>query len=702
MSEINILLTEITYLKGVGPQRSKVLNEEFGIYTFQDLLDFYPFRYVDKSQINTIKDIKDADNYYQLQGEIVDKSSIGKGKTKKLSAIFEDKNGDQVVLRWFQGINWIEDKIIIGAKYTIFGKPILFGNKFSFNHPEFNLLSHETPNQTGLFPVYHSSERATANGLNSKGIAKLTEILLERIYSVIPENLTQDIISKYKLFNRKDSYRYIHFPPNQAYQEKAAARFKFEEFFFTQLSIIKIRLNRKNKSIGHQFNSVGTLFNSFYHNHLPFELTNAQKKVIKEIRFDMGQNYQMNRLLQGDVGSGKTLVALMAMLIAADNGYQSALMAPTEILANQHFNTISNLLKLLPVNIALLTGSTSTADRKIIHENLQNGNLHIIIGTHALIEDTVKFSNLGFVVIDEQHRFGVAQRAKLWAKNSISPDILVMTATPIPRTMAMTLYGDLDYSVIDEMPVGRIPVKTFHFTEAKRLKVFDFIKKIIALGQQVYIVYPLIEESETLDLKNLMEGYEAISRSFPLPDYRLSIVHGKMDPAAKEYEMKLFSEGKTHILVSTTVIEVGVDVPNASLMVIENANRFGLSQLHQLRGRVGRGKDQSYCFLMSEGKLSREAKTRLETMVRTNNGFEIANMDLKLRGPGELGGTKQSGLLNLKLADIAVDEKILRAARISAEGILANDPNLLKPENLPIRNHLVQNQKSSFDWSKIS
>ncbi|MBN2745363.1 MAG: ATP-dependent DNA helicase RecG [Bacteroidales bacterium] len=702
MSDVHLLQTEITYLKGVGPQRGKVLNEEFGIYTFQDLLDFYPFRYVDKSQINAIKEIKDADSYYQIQGIIVDKSSIGKGKTKKLSAILEDQNGDQVVLRWFQGINWIEDKIVIGSKYIIFGKPILFGNKFSFNHPEFNLLTNENLNQTGLFPVYHSSEKATANGLNSKGIAKLTETLLERISSVIPENLTQSIIAKYNLFNRKDSYRFIHFPPNEAYQQKAAARFKFEEFFFTQLSIIKIRLNRKNKSVGHQFSKVGTLFNSFYHNHLPFELTNAQKKVIKEIRFDMGQTYQMNRLLQGDVGSGKTLVALMAMLIAADNGFQSALMAPTEILANQHFNTISNLLKLLPVNIALLTGSTSTSDRKIIHENLQNGELHIIIGTHALIEDTVKFSNLGFVVIDEQHRFGVAQRAKLWSKNTIPPDILVMTATPIPRTMAMTLYGDLDYSVINEMPIGRIPVKTYHFTEAKRLKVFDFIKKTIALGQQVYIVYPLIEESETLDLKNLIEGYEAISRSFPLPDYRLSIVHGKMDPSAKEYEMKLFSEGKTHILVSTTVIEVGVDVPNATLMVIENANRFGLSQLHQLRGRVGRGKEQSYCFLMSEGKLSKEAKTRLETMVRTNNGFEIANMDLKLRGPGELGGTKQSGLLNLKLADIAVDENILRAARNSAETILSNDPNLLLQENLPIRQHLVQNQKSSFDWSKIS
>lgn len=701
MAEINLLETDITYLKGVGPRRAEIFRSELNINTFEELLSYFPFRYIDKSVFNTINEINNPDSYYQIKGRIIHVDISGKGKGKRMTAILQDETG-KISLKWFQGISWIEDKIIVGHSLVIFGKPNIFGSQFSFNHPEVSIYNSNETIPQGLFPVYHSGEKATAVGLNSKGIAKVTQALIERVYDIIPENLSDDILSKYKLLKRKDAFLHIHFPSNLAMKEKALARLKFEELFFIQLSVIKLKINRKSKNYGHNFSQVGDFFNDFYHNHLPFTLTNAQKKVVKEIRFDMGKSYQMNRLLQGDVGSGKTLVALLSMLIAIDNNYQTALMAPTEILANQHFNTISKMLKELNIKIALLTGNTSTSARKEIHKDLRNGNLNILIGTHALIEDTVQFKNLGFVVIDEQHRFGVAQRARLWGKNNIPPDVLVMTATPIPRTMAMTLYGDLDYSVIDELPKGRKPIQTFHFSESKRLKVFDFMKKIIKLGQQVYVVYPLIEESETLDIKNLMEGYEAISRDFPLPEYKLSIVHGRMDPASKDLEMKRFAQGLTNILVSTTVIEVGVDVPNATLMVIENANRFGLSQLHQLRGRVGRGADQSFCILMSEGKLSNEAKVRLSTMVETNDGFKIANIDLKLRGPGDLEGTRQSGLIELKLADIVADEKILNAAKITAERLLDTDPELELPDNRQIRNYLISQKQSSFDWSKIS
>lgn len=704
MPEVNLLETDIMYLKGVGPKRAELLRKEFNINTFKDLLNYFPFRYIDKSKFQFINEIDNLDNFYQIKGKIEHVELSGKGKGKKMSAIFKDDNGSPIYLRWFQGIQWIEDKVYVGLQCVIFGKITKFGPSLNMVHPEINPLnnSNQESQTSGLFPVYHSGEKATALGLNSKGISKLVLLLFERIEGVIPENLSNQIIEKYRLLSHSDAIKQIHFPDNEGMKEKALARLKFEELFFIQLSVIKIRLNRQSKNWGHQFNHVGELFNTFFFNHLPFELTTAQKKVIKEIRFDMGNSYQMNRLLQGDVGSGKTVVALLSMLIAADNHYQSAMMAPTEILAIQHFKTISHLLRKMNVNIALLTGSTTQQKRKEIHSKLKSGETQIIIGTHALIEDTVVFKNLGFVVIDEQHRFGVAQRAKLWTKNRIPPDILVMTATPIPRTMAMTLYGDLDYSVIDELPIGRKPILTYHFTESKRLIVFDFMKKIIKQGHQVYIVYPLIDESETLDLKNLIEGYEAISRDFPLPEYRLGIVHGRMDPKDKEVEMKHFSKGITNILVSTTVVEVGVDVPNATLMVIENANRFGLSQLHQLRGRVGRGAEQSYCILMSEGKLSNDAKVRLKTMVETNDGFKIANIDLKLRGPGDMEGTRQSGIIDLKLADITTDEKILKAARYMAESILQHDPELSAKENLPIRNHLQGQKQNGFDWSKIS
>jgi ATP-dependent DNA helicase RecG len=702
MAEVNLLNTEITYLKGVGPKRAEIYANEFGINTFEDLLNYFPFRYIDKSLYNFVSDIQSLDSYYQIKGKIAEVEKSGKGKQSRISAIFVDEKGQRIKLKWFQGVSWIEDKIIVNKEYIIYGKPTFFGNQFTFNHPEVNPIETTDLLPKGLFPIYHSGEKATDFGLNSKGIAKNIFTLIERIYSSIPENLSSEIINKYKLLSRQDAYRQIHFPETINLKEKAIARFKFEEFFFIQLSVIKIKLNRKSKIHGHNFVKIGPIFNDFYTKNLPFELTTAQKRVIKEIRRDMGSNFQMNRLLQGDVGSGKTLVAILSMLIAIDNSYQTALMAPTEILAKQHYKTITNLLDGLPVNIAILTGSSNTAERKEIHNNLRNGKLNIIIGTHALIEDTVVFHNLGLVIIDEQHRFGVAQRARLWQKNKIPPDILVMTATPIPRTMAMTLYGDLDYSVIDELPKGRKSIQTFHFNETKRLKVFAFMKKIISQGQQVYVVFPLIEESESLDLKNLMEGYEAISRDFPLPEYKISIVHGRMDPSAKEIEMQRFAKGITNILVSTTVIEVGVDVPNASLMVIENANRFGLSQLHQLRGRVGRGAEQSYCILMSEGNLTQIAKHRLKTMVETNDGFKIANMDLKLRGPGELEGTKQSGLLNLRIADIATDERILKAARITAENLLSEDPQLNQESNYPIKKYLLDQKQSQFDWSKIS
>ena len=701
MAEVNLLNTDIKYLKGVGPKRAEQFSKELNISTFNDLLNYFPFRYIDRSKFHSVAEINTDSTYYQLKGSLSRIEISGKGSGQRMSALFTDNTGS-IKLVWFKGIQWIKDKYKTGETYVVYGKPNYYKGIFNITHPEIEPYNEENTSHPKLYPVYHTGEKPSNVGLNSKGIAKVVLNLIPRIIDVLPENLSNELIENFHFISRKEAYRFIHFPPTIELLEKAKLRLKFEELFFIQLSVIKIKLERHDKTKGHVFSKVGDYFNDFFANYLPFELTNAQKRVIKEIRYDMGKPYQMNRLLQGDVGSGKTLVALLAMLIAADNGYQSAIMAPTEILATQHYNTISNFLKNIKIQIALLTGSSTTSERKIIHEKLEDGTLNIIIGTHALIEKKVKFKNLGFVVIDEQHKFGVAQRARLWSKNIIPPDVLVMTATPIPRTMAMTLYGDLDYSVIDEMPKGRKPVKTYHYPESQRLRVFKFMKKLIAMGQQIYVVYPLIEESETLELKNLMEGYEAISRDFPLPQYRISIVHGRMDPKDKELEMKRFAEGKTHILVSTTVIEVGVDVPNASLMIIENANRFGLSQLHQLRGRVGRGADQSYCILMSEGRLSNDAKIRLATMVETSDGFRIADTDLKLRGPGDMFGTRQSGILDLKIADIVADERILKAARQTAQDLLEDDTDLSKEKNQRIKYFLIQSKKNTFDWSKIS
>jgi len=590
-----------------------------------------------------------------------------------------------------------------GEEYVVFGKPTQFKNKFNIPHPEIELvIEHQADLGEKLQPFYPSTEKLKTRGLDSKGISKIMKTLLLQVQGHIPETLSDELLHKLKLPSREESMRNIHFPKSQTLLDRARARLKFEELFFIQLNLLKLKLLRIEKIRGFKFSIVVDYFNQFYSKNLPFELTNAQKRVIKEIRTDVGTEKQMNRLLQGDVGSGKTLVALMTMLIALDNGYQACLMAPTEILAKQHFATISKIIEGLGINIQLLTGSTKTVTRKKLHEELKEGSLQILIGTHALIEDTVIFKNLGFVVIDEQHRFGVAQRARLWKKNTLPPHVLVMTATPIPRTLAMTLYGDLEVSVIDELPPGRKPVKTAHFYDKDRLKVFGFLKKQIGLGSQIYIVYPLINESEKLDLKHLMDGYESITRAFPLPQFAISMVHGQMKVQDKDYEMQRFVKGETNILIATTVIEVGVDVPNASVMVIENAERFGLSQLHQLRGRVGRGADQSYCLLMTKDELTNDGRKRIKTMVQTTDGFEIAEADLRLRGPGDLQGTQQSGVLELKIADIIKDEKILKTARSLAAATLNEDPQLQLEKNIPILNELKVLRRDKPNWSLIS
>ncbi len=698
----NILETSIEYLKGVGPKRAELLKKELNIFTFGDLLTYFPFRYIDKSKIYKVREITSDMSYVQLRGEITNIQLIGKSRAKRLSAYLKDETG-VIELVWFKGIKWIKDKFKPGEEYIVFGKPTIFNRKFNIPHPEIELISEQHDSLSKSFQAFYSStEKLKSRGLGSKGISKLIGNLVLKINGEIPENLTENIIKNLKLISREQALNNIHFPENQYILQKAKARLKFEELFFIQLRLLKKKYIRIQKIKGHIFSVVGDYFNCFFKNNLPFELTNAQKKVIKEIRKDIGSGKQMNRLLQGDVGSGKTLVALMSILIAIDNNYQACIMAPTEILANQHFETISKMLKGMDISVELLTGSTKTSKRKIINENLLNGNLQILIGTHALIEETVKFKNLGLVIIDEQHRFGVAQRAKLWKKNIIPPHILVMTATPIPRTLAMTLYGDLDFSIIDELPPGRKPVKTYHLYDSKRLKVFGFIKKKIEEGRQIYVVYPLIEESEKLDLKYLMDGYESIIREFPLPEYAVSIVHGKMKSADKDFEMQRFIRGETQIMVSTTVIEVGVDIPNASVMIIENAERFGLSQLHQLRGRVGRGADQSHCILMTDYKITNDGKKRLETMVRTSDGFEIADVDLKLRGPGDIQGTQQSGILDLKIADLIKDEKILKYSRNLAIEILKNDPNLEHKENFPLAKQLKSFEKNKVNWGLIS
>ena len=698
---MSILQTPIEFLKGVGPSRAQLLRKELGIAVYADLANFFPNRYIDRTRYYKINELNQSNAEVQIIGKIIHVKTV-EGKGKRLVATFADETG-QMELVWFQGIKWIRESIKIGIPLVVFGKAAAFGSLFNMAHPEMELLSeHEQSLRTALQPVYPSTETLSNRGISNRSLIRMIHQLFVETQANFAETLPESLLQEAKLISKKAAMFNIHFPKSSEALATAQFRLKFEELFFIQLQLISKNLIRKHKIKGHPFRQVGHYFNDFYQNHLPFELTGAQKRVIKEIRNDMGSEAQMNRMLQGDVGSGKTMVALMSMLIALDNGFQSCLMAPTEILANQHFKGLSEMAQGLGINIRILTGSVKPNVRKIIHEELENGTLHILIGTHALLEDKVKFHNLGLAVIDEQHRFGVEQRSKLWKKNEIPPHVLVMTATPIPRTLAMSLYGDLDVSVIDELPPGRKPIQTVHRFDSNRLKVWKFIRDEIAKGRQIYIVYPLIEESSKMDYKDLMDGYESISRDFPLPHYSVSIVHGKMKPADKDAEMERFSKGKTNIMVATTVIEVGVNVPNASVMIIESAERFGLSQLHQLRGRVGRGAEQSYCILMTGPKLSPDSKTRMNTMVRTNDGFEIAEVDLRLRGPGDLMGTQQSGVLNLRIADIVRDRDILAHARAFAIAILREDPAMEKPEYAAMRQVYLEMTRKKNIWNYIS
>lgn len=700
---MNPFQTPIEYLKGVGLSRADVLKKELGLATFEDLLRHFPYKYIDRTRFYKIRDVEPELPYVQVIARIAKKEVLGEKHTKRLVIQAQDDTG-VMELVWFQGIRWIEKALVPGKAYIIFGKPTFFNGKAQMAHPEMELYSPAALLNKGnstLQPAYNSTEKMKQFGLDSKGLQKLTATLLDQYTKDIHENLPLYIINRFRLASRATAYRNIHFPEDAAALNEAQNRLKFEELFLLQLKLLRNKVLHTQKFKGNIFGTVGNLFNEFYHHKLPFDLTNAQKKVLKEIRQDTQRGVQMNRLLQGDVGSGKTVVALMSMLIAIDNGFQTCIMAPTEILATQHYATIKSLVGDDFIEVALLTGSTPQKVRKVLHQRLESGDLKILIGTHALIEDKVQYKNLGFVVIDEQHRFGVEQRAKLWRKNVIPPHVLVMTATPIPRTLAMTLYGDLDISIIDELPAGRKPIQTYHYYENQRLAMFGFMKREIAKGRQIYVVYPLIKESEKLDLKNLEDGINVMSHEFPLPDYRISIVHGKLKPAEKQFEMDRFVKGITHIMVATTVIEVGVNVPNASVMIIENAERFGLSQLHQLRGRVGRGAEQSFCILMSNQKLSYDGKIRLNTMVKTNNGFEIAETDLQLRGPGNIEGTQQSGVLDLKIANLATDQELLIVIRHVVEDIFKVDPHLALPENQILHNSL-QEKGQGLSWDKIS
>lgn len=698
----NFLQTPVVYLKGVGPNRAETLKSELGVSTYQDLLNLFPNRYIDKTQYYKIGQLQRSNADVQIIGKIINIKTVEQKRGTRLVARFKDDTGE-IELVWFRGQKWIRENLKLNVPYVIFGKCNWFNGTFSIPHPEMEpLKEHEQGTKVFMQPVYPSTEKLGNKGITNKVISKLMQQLFMEINGKFTESLSDKLLYELKLLDKSEAMFNIHFPKNQELLAKAQWRLKFEELFYIQLQLIGKNVSRKKKIKGFPFLEVGEYFKDFYNNKLPFELTGAQKRVIKEIRADLGSNAQMNRLLQGDVGSGKTIVAVMTMLLAIDNGFQACLMAPTEILANQHFQGISELLEGTEITCALLTGSVKKSARKPIHEQLENGKLNILIGTHALLEDKVKYKNLGMAIIDEQHRFGVAQRSKLWHKNEFPPHILVMTATPIPRTLAMSLYGDLDISVIDELPPGRKPIKTVHRYDGNRLKVFRFIRDEIEKGRQVYVVYPLIQESEAMDYKDLMDGYESIVRDFPQPKYQISIVHGQMKPADKDFEMERFVKGETQIMVATTVIEVGVNVPNASVMIIESAERFGLSQLHQLRGRVGRGADQSFCILMTGHKLSNDSKTRLETMVATNDGFEIAEVDLKLRGPGDIMGTQQSGLLNLKIADIVKDNDILKSARYYALQLLKEDPSLSKPENLIIRHMYAQLVKHKNIWTYIS
>jgi len=698
----SVLDTPVEFLKGVGPSRADVLKKDLGLFTYQDLLSHYPFRYIDRTKYFKINQINPDFQYIQIIGRVISKKVIGDKRAKRIVAVFKDETGIMELV-WFQSLKWVDENITVGTAYVAFGKPSIFNGSFSISHPEMELYQRKQVGRGNLTlqPVYNSTEKLKKFNLDSKGLQRLIAGLLDQVIPQVPETLPQYIIDKYQLPDKRMALLNIHFPKNQKDLSAAERRLKFEELFFIQLQLLHNKHLRQLKFKGATFEKVGEKVNRFYKEFLPFELTNAQKRVVKEIRIDTQRGVQMNRLVQGDVGSGKTAVALMSMLLANDNGYQACMMAPTEILARQHYASITELVTDDLVKVAILTGNTKKKDRAILHAQLESGEIDILIGTHALIEDKVQFKNLGLVVIDEQHRFGVEQRAKLWRKNIIPPHILVMTATPIPRTLAMTLYGDLDVSIIDELPAGRKPIETKHLFEGQRLRMFGFMKQEIAKGRQVYIVYPLIKESEKLDLLHLEAGIEQLSYQFPRPDYQISIVHGQMPNTDKQFEMQQFIEGKSHIMVATTVIEVGVNVPNASVMVIENAERFGLSQLHQLRGRVGRGAEQSFCILMSGNKLSKEGKIRLETMVRTNNGFEISEIDLQLRGPGDITGTQQSGVLDLKLADLAKDQIILSEARNTVIALFEDDPQLLKPENAILKAYL-QKLERGISFDKIS
>ncbi len=699
MSLSHFFETDLAKLRGVTPARLTLLQTELGLFSFGDLIQYFPFRYEDRTIIHPIAEINDQMENVQFVGRIRYKEKIGAGKRERLVAECCDESGC-IELVWFQGVKWVEKSLISGVDFLFYGKPGSFNGQLQMTHPEMEVYKGAALSEKFFQPIYPLTEKLRKKYIDSKVIAGLHKSLLEIAFPYIRETLPEEIRQSFKLISKQEALYHIHLPQSEAWLHQARRRLKFEELFYNQLRLIKQNLVRKNIFPGQVFSSAA-LLTTFYQDHLPFALTNAQKKVIREIFEDMRSGKQMNRLLQGDVGSGKTIVAFISMLLAIDNGTQACLLAPTEILADQHFQGLKKFADLLGISIAKLTGSVKKKDRVGIHEGLLDGTLNILVGTHAIFEDIVQFQNLGLCIIDEQHRFGVAQRAKLWDKNkSIHPHVMVMTATPIPRTLAMTLYGDLDVSIIDELPAGRKAIQTIHRYDSHRLQVFGFIQSEIQKGRQVYIVYPLIEESEKLDFKDLMDGYESISRAFP--EIPLGILHGKMKPADKDFEMARFVKNETKIMVATTVIEVGVNVPNASVMIIESAERFGLAQLHQLRGRVGRGAEQSYCLLMTDYKISADTKKRIETMVRTNNGFEIAEVDLQLRGPGDIGGTRQSGAIDLMIADLAKDGEILKVARETAVAILEEDPNLTLDKNKMIREQVMQQKKDTTNWARIS
>ena len=698
----NFLNTSIDYLKGVGPNRSDILKKEFQIFTYNDLLNFFPFRYIDRTKFYKISEIQKSNADVQIIGRFTDIYYFKNIKSNRLIGTFND--GNQIIeIVWFKATKWIEKSIKLNTDYVLYGKPNWYLNKFSIAHPELDVFSEFKNKQVeGLLPIYSSNERVLSRGITNKFFREVIFNIINTSINFLKENLSKEINEKYSLISKQQAYRNIHFPSNHELLSKAEFRLKYEEFFYLQLEFLMSNISKKSKFKGFNFSKVGDSFNKFYKSHLPFLLTNAQKRVIKEIRKDFSSNAQMNRLLQGDVGSGKTIVALLSSLIAIDNNFQVCFLAPTEILAQQHFNSLNDSLNKINITVNILTGSTTKKDRIKLFSDLVNGEINILVGTHAVLEDNVRFKNLGFVIIDEQHKFGVAQRSKLWKKNITPPHVLVMTATPIPRTLAMSVYGDLDISIIDELPPGRKAVKTVHRSDRNRLEIFKFLKDEINKGRQVYVVYPLIEESKKLDYKDLMDGYESISREFPNSKYQISILHGRMKSEDKAIEMKRFKEGKTNIMVSTTVIEVGVNIPNASVMVIESSEKFGLSQLHQLRGRVGRGSENSYCILMTSNKLSSDARKRIKTMTSTNDGFKVAEVDMEIRGPGNLLGTQQSGLLNLKLANIITDKEILESARDDVKKIISVDQRLVKVENKLIKEEFNKKTKNTLLWKHIS